>query len=88
VYWAVAGLACVVLLVVISMVIVSPAYAALLDALSRIKPPNGEQMPQLGALSGMVGGVFAVIAIILYTPYPALMLLFFTREHVRASMTR
>jgi hypothetical protein len=36
----------------------------------------------------MVGGVFAVIAIILYTPYPALMLLFFTREHVRASMTR
>jgi hypothetical protein len=88
VYWAVAGLACVVLLVVISMVIVSPAYADLLDALSRIKPPNGEQMPQLGALSGMVGGVFAVIAIILYTPYPALMLLFFTREHVRASMTR
>jgi len=88
VYWAVAGLACVVLLVVISMVIVSPAYADLLDALSRIKPPNGEQMPQLGALSGMVAGVFAVIAFILYTPYPALMLLFFTREHVRASMTR
>jgi len=88
VYWAIAGLACVVLLVVISLVIVSPAYADLLDALSRIKPPNGEQMPQLGALSGMVGGVFAVIAIILYTPYPALMLLFFTREHVRASMTR
>ena len=89
VYWAVAGLACVVLLVVISVVIVSPAYADLLDALSRIKPPNGEaQMPQLGALSGMVGGVFAVIAVILYTPYPALTLLFFTREHVRASMTR
>jgi cytochrome bd-type quinol oxidase subunit 2 len=89
VYWAVAALACVVLLVVISMVIVSPAYADLLDALSRIKPPNGEApMPQMGALSGMVGGVFAVIAIIFYTPYPALMLLFFTREHVRASMTR
>jgi cytochrome bd-type quinol oxidase subunit 2 len=89
VYWAVAALACVVLLVVISMVIVSPAYADLLDALSRIKPANGEApMPQMGALSGMVGGVFAVIAIILYTPYPALMLLFFTREHVRASMTR
>lgn len=89
VYWAVAGLACVVLLVVISMLIVSPAYADLLDGLSRIKPQNGEApMPQMGALSGMVGGVFAVMAIVLYTPYPALMLLFFTREHVRASMTR
>jgi hypothetical protein len=89
VYWAVAGLACVVLLVVISMLIVSPAYADLLDGLSRIKPPNGEApMPQLGSLSGLVGGVFAITAVILYTPYPALMLLFFTREHVRASMTR
>jgi hypothetical protein len=89
VYWAVAGLACVVLLVAISMLIVSPAYADLLDGLSRIKPPNGEApMPQMGALSGFVGGVFAIMAVIFYTPYPALMLLFFTREHVRASMTR
>jgi hypothetical protein len=88
VYWGATGLGCVILMVAISLLIVSPAYAELLEALSRIKPPNGQAMPQMGALSGVVGGVFAVVSVVVYTPYPALMLLFFTREHVRASMTR
>src|SRR4029453_15866421 len=89
VYWGVAGLACVVLLVAISLLIVSPAYAELLDGLSRLKPGEGQPaMPQsMGAMSSVIGGTFAVLSIIFYTPYPAMMLLFFTRDHVRASMT-
>ena len=36
---------------------------------------------------GMFGGTFAVLCVVFYAPYPALMLLFFTRDRVRASMT-
>lgn len=89
VYWGVAGLVCVVLLVVISLLMVAPAYAELLDAMSRMKPAPGQPpMPQsMSAMSGVIGGTFAVASVFLYTPYPALMLAFFTRDKVRASMT-
>ena len=43
-----------------------------------------------GSMSGfgsIFGGTFAVMTVVFYAPYPALMLLFFTRDHVRASMT-
>jgi hypothetical protein len=90
VYWGAAGLVCVILMVAISLLIVSPAYAEMLDAMSRIKPENGQPpMPQpMGAVSGAIGATFAIVSVFVYTPYPALMLLFFTREKVRASMTR
>jgi len=32
------------------------------------------------------GGTFAVLCVVVYAPYPALMLLFFSRDRVRASM--
>ena len=87
VYWGAAALACVGLLVAISMLIISPAYAELFSAASQLKP-GGEALPgSMGNLSTWLGGTFAVLCIIFYTPYPAMMLLFFTREHVRASMT-
>ncbi|HXU01520.1 MAG TPA: hypothetical protein VN903_11030 [Polyangia bacterium] len=88
VYWGAAGLVCVGLMVAISMLIVSPGYAAFLDSLSHIKPQEGQApMPSLGPMSAFVGGTFAVVNVIVYAPYPALMLMFFTRERVRASMT-
>jgi hypothetical protein len=90
VYWSVAGLVCVGLMVAISLLIISPAYADLFEAMGRLKP-NGDGSAELGAgmssLSAVFGGTFAVLCVILYAPYPALMLMFFTRERVRASMT-
>jgi hypothetical protein len=75
--------------VAISLLIVSPAYAELLAAMSTIKPAEGQPpMPSMGTMSGAVGGTIAIGSIILYAPYPALMLFFFTRDNVRASMTR
>ena len=58
--------------------------------MSQVKPPGGGQaeMPSMGPLSGILGGTFAVISVVVYAPYPSLMLLFFTRDRVRASMTR
>ena len=36
----------------------------------------------------MMGGSMAIVTVILYAPYPLLMLFFFSRDNVRASMTR
>jgi hypothetical protein len=89
VYWGVAGLVCVGLLVAIALLIISPAYGDMFEALSRVKTREGQAaVPPMSGLSNMFGGTFAVMSVIFYAPYPALMLLFFTRDHVRASMTR
>ena len=90
VYWGAAGLACVGLMVAISLLIISPAYAQFFETMSQVKPAGGGQaeMPSMGPLSGILGGTFAVISVVVYAPYPSLMLLFFTRDRVRASMTR
>ena len=90
VYWGVAGLVCVAAMVAISLLIISPAYAQFFEGLSQLKP-QGEgqaQMPAMGPLAGIFGGTFAVLCVLFYGPYPALMLMFFTRDRVRASMTR
>ena len=88
VYWAGAALACVAVLVAISLLIISPAYAELFDSASQQIKPGAEALGgSMGSLSAVLGGTFAVMCIIFYTPYPAMMLLFFTRAHVRASMT-
>jgi len=89
VYWGAAGLACVAAMVVISLLIISPAYAQVFEGLSQLKPEgDGQPMPSMGPLAGIFGGTFAVLCVIFYAPYPALMLMFFTRDRVRASMTR
>jgi len=86
VYWGAAGLACVAALVAISLLIISPAYAELFDSASQLRQ-GAAPGSSMGALSMMVGGTFAVMCVIFYAPYPAMMLMFFTRERVRASMT-
>jgi hypothetical protein len=86
VYWGGAALACVAGLVAISMLVIAPAYGELFDAAARAKP-GGEGMPGgMSGISNLFGGTFAVLYVVFYTPYPALMLLFFTRDRVRASM--
>jgi hypothetical protein len=85
VYWGGAGLVCVAAMVAISLLIISPAYAELFDSAARVK--HGADLQQLGGMGAWLGGTFAVICVFLYAPYPAMMLLFFTRERVRASMT-
>ena len=62
VYWGVAGLACVGLMVAISLLIISPAYAEFFESMSHIKPQGGGQasVPSMGPMAGMFGGTFAV----------------------------
>jgi hypothetical protein len=89
VYWGAAGLLCVAAMVVIALLIISPAYVQVFEGLSQLKPQgDGQPMPSMGPMAGIFGGTFAVLCVIFYAPYPALMLMFFTRDRVRASMTR
>jgi hypothetical protein len=90
VYWGAAGLAGVALLVAISLLIISPAYGELFESAARLKPQTDGQPglpPSMGGLTAVFGGTFAILSVIVYAPYPALMLLFFRRDRVRASMT-
>jgi len=90
VYWGVAGLVCVGLMVAISLLVISPAYADMFESMGRLKA-RGDGTAELGSgmsgVSAVFGGTFAVLCVIFYAPYPALMLMFFTRERVRASRT-
>ena len=90
VYWGVAGLVCVGLMVAISLLIISPAYADMFESMGRLKggaDGNAELGAAMGGISSIFGGTFAILCVVFYAPYPALMLLFFTRARVRASMT-
>jgi len=86
VYWAGTALACVGALAAISLLIISPGYAELFASAASL----GKGAPDIGSMGSFnawFGGTFAVMCVVIYTPFPGLMLLFFTREHVRASMT-
>jgi hypothetical protein len=83
VYWGAAGLVCVGLIVAISLLIISPAYAELFEAAHRA---GTQEIPNMSAFGTMMGGTFAAVSVVLHAPYPTIMLLFFTRARVRASM--
>jgi hypothetical protein len=83
VYWGAAGLVCVGLIVAIGFLIISPAYAALFESAGRT---GTQEIPNMSALRPMMGGTLAAASVVLYEPYPTMMLLVFTRARVRAPM--
>ena len=91
VYWGAAGLACVGLdgrdLAARSSRPRTASCSSRCRTSSR-RATGRRRSPSMGPMAGMFGGTFAAMSVIVYAPYPALMLLFFTRDRVRASMTR
>lgn len=90
VYWGGTALACVAAMIAISMLIITPAYSEMFEGLARMAPnQRGVASAKMGGgLMGMMGGSLAVMTVIFYAPYPLLLLYFFSRDNVRASMTR
>jgi hypothetical protein len=87
--WGGAGLIGVGLMVAMSVLMIGPAYKEMFDALAHM-PDMGRGTPQMQMPSGMgtlLGGSMSAIIVVLYAPYPILMLAMFSREHVKASMT-
>ena len=86
VYWSYAALAAVVVMVLISVMVIGPAYAHMMDQVARMGPAKETAM--FSGFGSMFGRTSAVITVMFYTPYPLLLAIFFSRPHIRAAMTR
>lgn len=87
VYWA--GLALVVLagMVALSFLLIGPAYQKMFETAARAAPSGALPSSMGSSLGSLFGGTFGGMMIFFYAPYPILMLIFFTRDRVRATMT-
>jgi len=89
-YWGAAALISLVLICGLSIGVVGPAYQDFFDAMMQSMPADeAPPPPEMGGLMGAVGGIGSAIGMILfYAPYPVLLLAFFSRPRIRASMAR
>jgi hypothetical protein len=83
--WGAAALVAVFVMVYVSMRVVGPGYTRLFEVAATKQPGQGSP-PDLGALSSLFGGIWAGMFVFLYTPYPVLLLAFFTRPRVKDAM--
>jgi hypothetical protein len=85
-YWSYAAIAAVVVMVLISVMVIGPAYARMMDQIARMGPAKETAM--FSGFGNMFGRTSAILTVMFYTPYPVLLAIFFSRPHVRAAMTR
>jgi len=88
VYWS--GVAFVVLIgvVLLSIFLIGPAYQRMFDEMAKLSP-SGQLPSQLsGSMSSLMGGTSGVMTVLFYAPYPILMLIYFTRDRVKAAMVK
>jgi hypothetical protein len=84
-YWSVAAFLSIGIMILIGMLVIGPAYQ---EAFSTIgKQAEIDAAAGIG-LARMFGGTSALLSVLLYSPYPILLMIFFSRPHVRAAMTR
>jgi hypothetical protein len=86
-YWGGTALGAVAGMVLISVMLLGPAYHDLMTAAARTVRSRATVAPEMG-LDVLMGGSAAVLEVLLYAPYPILLLVFFSRDRVRAAMTR
>jgi hypothetical protein len=86
VYWGWAALASIAGLVVLSVCVIGPGYSHLFDATGAAQ--GAQAMPLGGMLGKMFGGIYAVMFVMFYAPYPILLIACFTRDRVRSAMIR
>jgi hypothetical protein len=75
-------------MIAMSVVVLAPAKDAMLAELARGVGGGREAMIQRAVFSSIGGSWIAYLSLLPYAPYPLVLLLFFTRAKVRASMTR
>lgn len=87
VYWGIAGLVGVTVMVLVSVLVIGPGY---IDMFSAIPAKHGGASPAagMGAIGNVFGGVYAMMFVMFYAPYPILMIAFFNRAHVKSAMMR
>jgi len=88
VYWGGLALVAVAGMVAVSMLLIGPAYQKMIETMAHAAPSGAIPMGMAGGMSKLMGGSSSIITVIFYAPYPILMLIFFTRETVKAAMDR
>jgi hypothetical protein len=88
IYWAAAALVAIGGMVAISFFIIGPAYQRMFLALAKASPSGAMPMSFTSSMSSIFGGSSGLLTILFYAPYPILLLIFFSRDHVRAAMDR
>jgi hypothetical protein len=86
VYWSFAALAAVVGMVAISVLVIGPSYAQIIDQAARVGTAHEAAM--FSGMGSWFGRSSAILTVFVYSPYPILMAIFFSRPNIRAAMTR
>ncbi|HEX8952235.1 MAG TPA: hypothetical protein VF945_10350 [Polyangia bacterium] len=79
--WGVVALGALVVMAILMTKTMSSTFGAIG---SLADGPNPQAARQVG---GMIGGVYAAMMVVFYSPYPILMLVYFSRDRIRAAMT-
>ncbi len=88
VYWGGVALVVLVGMMLIAFLWIGPAYSAMFEDISRSAPSGAIPQKMTSAMSGLFGGTSGVMTAVFYGPYPVLLLIYFTRDRIRAAMTR
>jgi len=88
VYWAGAALVALAGMVALAFLLIGPAYQRMIEMAAHAAPTGALPSSMSSSLGSLFGGTFGGMMIFFYAPYPILLLIFFTRHGVRASMTR
>lgn len=87
VYWALAAMVALVIILVISFAVVGPLYQKMFEAVAKASPSGAIPGALTNNMSALFGGSLGVVYLIFYSPYPILLLLFFTKPRVKQAMT-
>ena len=88
VYWSAVALVVLVGVVLLNVLWIGPAYEAMFADLQKATPSGALPSQFTSSFGSWFGGTSGVMTVLLYAPYPVLMLIYFTREAVRAAMVR
>lgn len=88
VYWGGAALVALAVMVVISFAVIGPAYQRMFEAIGKTSPSGTMPVAMQSSMSTLFGGTFGVMLLLFYSPYPILMLIYFTRDRIRAAMNQ
>lgn len=86
IYWSALALVVLVGVVVMSYAVIGPAYEKMFEMMSKGGASGALPSELTAKLSGWIGGSTGIASVILYAPYPILMLIFFSRPRIRAAM--
>lgn len=87
-YWGGLALFVLLIIVVLSFVYIGPMYKDMMAQMAKGMPSGSMPLQTSSMFGGMMGGMMGVMYLIFYSPYPALLLLFFNKDRVKAAMNR